>query len=160
MRFAIVEAIKALENGDVPIGAVVVRENNVIGKGFNQVETLNDSTAHAEMIAITAASNTINDWRLTDSYIFVTKEPCPMCAGAILNSRIKGIVHGVDDKKWGSCGSYYDICRDNRDSRFPIVIGKILEKDCRDIINEFFKNIRKSNLWPASFLYLKELFIF
>ena len=85
MRFALVEAIKAFECGEVPIGCVVVKENRIIGKGFNQVETLKDATAHAEMIAITSASGTNDDWRLNNCFLFVTKEPCPMCAGAILN---------------------------------------------------------------------------
>ena len=81
------------------VGCLLVKDNRIIGKGYNQVESLNDSTAHAEMIAITSASNTNHDWRLDDCFIFVTKEPCPMCAGAILNSRIRGIVYGLADKK-------------------------------------------------------------
>ena len=146
MRFAIIEAIKALDNGEIPIGAIVVSNNNIIGRGYNQVESLNDSTAHAEMIAITAASSTNENWRLTDAFIFVTKEPCPMCAGAILNSRIKGIVYGFPDKKWGSCGSFYDICRDNRENKFPIIISDVLKVDCKDLIENFFKMRRKSKV--------------
>ena len=143
MRYAIIEAIKALDSGEVPIGAVVVTNERIVGKGFNQVETLNDATAHAEMIAITSASSTNEDWRLKDSYLFVTKEPCPMCAGAILNSRLKGVIYGFADKEWGACGSYYDICRDRKSNNFPIIIGGILEPDCRYLIEEFFKKIRK-----------------
>ena len=143
MEYAIIEAIKALDNGEVPIGALIVHNNRIIGKGYNQVESLNDATAHAEMIAITSASNTKEDWRLDDSFLFVTKEPCPMCAGAILNSRIKGIVYGISDKKWGSCGSYYDICRDQKENKLPIIIPNVLEKDCRYLIDQFFNKIRK-----------------
>ena len=142
MRFAIIEAVKALDNGDVPIGAVIVKDNRIIGKGYNQVEMLGDSTAHAEILAITSASNTIEDWRLNESFIFVTKEPCPMCAGAILNSRIKGIVYGVSDKKWGACGSYYDICRDNRRTNFPIIKGGVLSEDCKFLLKDFFIKLR------------------
>jgi len=144
MRSAIIEAVKALDNGEVPIGAVIVNKERVIGKGYNQVESLNDSTAHAEMIAITSASNTNEDWRLSESFLFVTKEPCPMCAGAILNSRLKGVIYGFPDKEWGACGSYYDICRDRKSKNFPIILGGILESDCKYLIEEFFSKIRKS----------------
>ena len=143
MKHALIEAIKGLDEGEVPVGAIVVKDNRIIGKGYNQVESLNDSTAHAEMIAITSASNTNNDWRLDDSFLFVTKEPCPMCAGAILNSRIRGIVYGLADEKWGSCGSYYDICRDNKKNNFPIIIGGILEDDAKFLMEEFFNKVRK-----------------
>ena len=143
MRFALVEAIKAFECGEVPIGCVVVKENRIIGKGFNQVETLKDATAHAEMIAITSASGTNDDWRLNNCFLFVTKEPCPMCAGAILNSRIKAIIYGTPDKEKGSCGSYYDICRDNKQNNFPIIMGGVLQKDSENLIKEFFQNTRK-----------------
>ena len=93
-------------------------------------------------IAITSASSTNEDWRLSDSFLFVTKEPCPMCAGAILNSRLKGIIYGFYDKEWGACGSYYDICRDKKINKFPIIKGGVLENDCRYLINEFFNKVR------------------
>ena len=143
MKFALLEAIKAFDSGEVPIGCVIVKNNKIIGKGFNQVETLNDATAHAEMIAITAASGTNEDWRLDDCFLFVTKEPCSMCAGAILNSRVKAVIYGIPDKDSGACGSYYDICRDNKQNNFPIIKGGILENDSRSLIQEFFQNIRK-----------------
>jgi len=143
MRLALVEAIKAFDSGEVPIGCIIVKENRIIGKGFNQVETLKDATAHAEMIAITSASGTNADWRLNDCFLFVTKEPCPMCAGAILNSRIKAIIYGLPDKDMGSCGSYYDICRDNKQNNFPIIIGGILQGDSENLIKKFFQNARK-----------------
>ena len=143
MNLALIEARKAFRNKEVPIGAIIVKNNKIIGKGFNQVETLNDATAHAEMIAITAASGTNEDWRLDDCFLFVTKEPCSMCAGAILNSRVKAIIYGIPDKDSGACGSYYDICRDNKQNNFPIIKGGILENDSRSLIQEFFQNIRK-----------------
>ena len=143
MSFAIKEAEKALELKEVPIGAVVVKDSRIIGRGYNQVESLNDATAHAEMIAITSASNTNEDWRLSDSFLFVTKEPCPMCAGAILNSRLRGVVYGFVDKEWGACGSYYDICRDKKINKFPIIKGSVLEDDCRYLIEQFFSKVRK-----------------
>ena len=126
MRFAINEAIKAFDDGETPIGAVVVSKNKIIGRGYNQVEKLNDPTAHAEMIAITSAANSLSDWRLDDTSIFVTKEPCPMCAGAILNSRIKFIG-----------------CRDKSENNKPVIAGGILEDDCKYLINKFFSILRK-----------------
>ena len=143
MRYAIIEGVKALNDGEVPIGAVIISQNKIIGRGYNQVESLNDATAHAEMIAITSASNTNEDWRLSDSFLFVTKEPCPMCAGAILNSRLRGVVYGFADKEWGACGSYYDICRDKKINKFPIIKGSVLEDDCRYLIEQFFSKVRK-----------------
>ena len=143
MRHALAEAIKGFDDGEVPVGAIVVKDSRIIGKGYNQVESLNDSTAHAEMIAITSASNTNQNWRLDDCFIFITKEPCPMCAGAILNSRVRGIIYGLHDEKWGSCGSYYDICRDNKRNNFPIIVGGVLEDDSRFLMEEFFSKLRK-----------------
>ena len=143
MKFALLEAIKAYDSGEVPIGCVIVKNSKIIGKGYNQVESLRDATAHAEMIAITSASSTNEDWRLNDCFLFVTKEPCPMCAGAILNSRIKAIIYGISDNERGACGSYYDICRDNKQNNFPIIKGGVLEEDSRSLITEFFQNRRK-----------------
>ena len=143
MKYALLEAIKAYDAGEVPIGCIIVKNNKIIGRGYNQVETLSDATAHAEMIAITSASSTNEDWRLNDCFLFVTKEPCPMCAGAILNSRLKAIIYGIPDKEIGACGSYYDICRDNKQNNFPIIKGGVLEGDSRSLIREFFQNRRK-----------------
>ena len=139
MRFAVVEAIKALDNGDVPIGAVVVNDNNIIGRGFNQVEMLNDSTAHAEMIAITSAANSLGDWRLDDCTLYVTKEPCLMCSGAIVNSRIKMIVFGAYDKDYGCASSLYQLCSSLKFPHQATVRGGIMETECRRIIQEFFE---------------------
>ena len=129
---------KAFSNDEVPVGAVVVCFDRIIGKGYNQCETLNDATAHAEILAITAASNTLDDWRLNECTIYVTKEPCAMCAGAIINSRLKRLVFGAYDDKKGACGSLYQICGDKRLDSDTIVQGGVMEDQCVSIIKEFF----------------------
>ena len=143
MEMALQEAVKAFQVDEVPIGAVVIQNNTVIGRGYNQRETLKDPTAHAEMIAITAAANTKGDWRLNDCVLYVTKEPCPMCAGAIVNSRLKMVVFGCYDEQEGCCGSLYQICRDPRFKHQLIVKGGILEDHCNALIQEFFTQKRK-----------------
>ncbi len=138
MNYAFFEAKKAYKLDEVPIGAIVVLNNQIIGKGYNQCEALSDPTAHAEMIAITAAANTLGDWRLEEGILFVTKEPCAMCAGAILNSRLKMIVFGCYDNDAGCCGSIYNLCGDPILNNTIIVKGGILKDTCRDILNAFF----------------------
>ena len=143
MRVALQEAEKAFYAKEVPVGAVVVKDNLIIGRGYNQCESLHDPTAHAEIIAITSATNTLKDWRLTGCSLYVTKEPCPMCAGALVNSRVKFLGFGIYDEKEGCCGSLYQICRDPRFKHQLIVKGGILDTDCHNIIQEFFKQKRK-----------------
>ena len=143
MFYALLEANKALDKNEVPIGAVIIQHGKIIGKGYNQVEQLKDPTAHAEMIAITSAANTLNDWRLIDCELYVTKEPCSMCAGAILNSRIKSIFFGMYDEKEGCCGSLYQICQDPRFKHQASVSGGILQNDCKQLLKKFFKLQRK-----------------
>jgi tRNA(adenine34) deaminase len=135
---------KAFSNDEVPVGAVVVCFDRIIGKGYNQCESLNDATAHAEILAITAASNTLDDWRLNECTLYVTKEPCAMCAGAIINSRLKRLVFGAYDDKKGACGSLYQICGDKRLDSDTIVQGGIMEDQCVSIIKEFFSLKRDS----------------
>ena len=139
MEMALKQATIAFETDEIPIGAVVVENGTIIGRGFNQRETLKYPTAHAEMIAITAAANTIGDWRLNDSVLYVTKEPCPMCAGAIVNSRLKMVVFGCYDEQEGCCGSLYQICGDPRFGIKVAVKGGILEEKCRSMIQDFFQ---------------------
>ena len=122
--------------------AIVVKDNKIIGRGYNQREVLNDPTAHAEIIAITAASNTLNDWRLNDCSIYVTKEPCPMCAGAIINSRLKHLIFGAYDDKKGCCGSLYQLCGDKRLDSITSVKGGVLADECSMILKEFFSSKR------------------
>ena len=139
IKKAIRLAEKAFSEGEVPVGAIVVKDNKIIGRGYNQRETLNDPTAHAEIIAITAASNTINDWRLNDCSIYVTKEPCPMCAGAIINSRVSKLVFGSYDDKKGCCGSLYQLCGDKRLDSITAVKGGIMEEQCSMLLKDFFR---------------------
>ena len=139
MQYALVQAEKAYEAGEVPVGAVVVFKNRIIGRGYNQRERLNDPTAHAEIIAITAAANTLEDWRLNDCFLFVTKEPCPMCAGAMVNARFKMVVFGCYDEQEGCCGSLYQLCGDPRFKTQVAVKGGVLEKRSLSLIQDFFK---------------------
>ncbi len=139
MQYALVQAEKAYEAGEVPVGAVVVFKNSIIGRGYNQRERLNDPTAHAEIIAITAAANTLEDWRLNDCFLFVTKEPCPMCAGAMVNARFKMVVFGCYDEQEGCCGSLYQLCGDPRFKTQVAVKGGVLEKRSLSLIQDFFK---------------------
>ena len=139
MQHALVQAEKAYEAEEVPVGAVVVFKNRIIGRGYNQRERLNDPTAHAEIIAITAAANTLEDWRLNDCFLFVTKEPCPMCAGAIVNARFKMVVFGCYDEEAGCCGSLYQLCGDPRFKTKVAVKGGVLEKRSLSLIQDFFK---------------------
>jgi tRNA(adenine34) deaminase len=131
-------AEKAFSLDEVPVGAVVVCYDRIIGKGYNQCESLNDATAHAEVLAISAASNTLDNWRLNECEIYVTKEPCAMCAGAIINSRIRRVVFGSYDDKKGACASLYQICGDKRLGSGTFVNGGVMEKECTSILKEFF----------------------
>jgi len=147
MRAAIDQANIALENDDVPVGAVIVCENKIIAKGCNQRQQLNDPTAHAEIIALTAAAEHIGHWRLLNCTIYVTLEPCPMCAGALVLARIDRLVFGCDDPKTGACGSLYNIVQDNRlNHRLEITKG-VLADDCSKMLQDFFsvKRERKDN---------------
>ena len=139
MRLALLQAQKAYESNEIPVGAIVVLDNKVIGRGYNQREMLNDPTAHAEIIAITAAANTIEDWRLNQCVLYVTKEPCAMCAGAIINSRLKMVVFGCYDKEMGCCGSLYQLCGDSHLKNNTAVRGGIMEEECLSIIHDFFQ---------------------
>ena len=143
MMVALQEAEKAFHEEEVPVGAVVVKENLIIGRGYNQCEGLHDPTAHAEIIAITSAANTLKDWRLEGCNLYVSKEPCPMCAGALLNARVKLLGFGMYDEQEGCCGSLYQLCRDPRFKHQLTVRGGILEDHCNALIQTFFKQKRK-----------------
>ena len=142
MRAALRLAEMAGEQGEVPIGAVAVKEGRIIAKGWNQVETLKDATAHAELLAMTAAAAAVGDWRLDGVTIYVTKEPCAMCAGALVNTRVDRVVYGMSDPRSGCAGSALDI------TGFPgmlhrvQVTGGILEEECKQIIRDFFLRVR------------------
>ena len=139
MFSALSEAKKAEKMDEVPIGSIIVKDNAIIGRGFNQMESLKDSTAHAEIIAITSASNTIGDWRLNKCSLYVTKEPCLMCVGAILNSRIENLYYGMSDKENGYITTKKFI---NNSVHLKSIEGSILEFDSKKIIQDFFLNKR------------------
>ncbi|NOX36300.1 MAG: tRNA adenosine(34) deaminase TadA [Calditrichaeota bacterium] len=145
MEQAFSEAEKAYEKGEVPIGAVVVFENRVIGRGHNLTETLQDPTAHAEMLAITAAADYLGSRRLLDTRLYVTLEPCPMCAGAIVLARIPLLVYGASDPKAGACGTLYNIVQDKRLNHRAEVISGIMETKCALILTDFFRKLRETN---------------
>ena len=145
MKEALKEARLAFRNGEIPVGAVVVLENRVIGKGHNQVEMLQDPTAHAEMIAITAAANTIGNKRLLDATLYVTVEPCSMCAGAIVLARLKRVVYGVQDLKTGAHSSLFNLLHDPRLNHRIEVLPGVLNQDCQDLMMTFFEEVRKRN---------------
>jgi len=143
MQAALSLARVAADKGDVPVGAIVVNETGeILGTGQNLREQSNDPTAHAEVIAIRQAAEKIGSWRLDDLTMVVTLEPCAMCAGAILQSRIKRLVFGAWDEKAGAVGSVHDLIRDSRLNRKTEVYSGILEIDCTQLIKIYFKNIR------------------
>jgi tRNA(adenine34) deaminase len=144
MNQAFKEAEKALQIREVPVGAIVVLNDVIIGKGYNQVEQLKDATAHAEILAITAASNYIDNWRLENAVLYVTKEPCVMCAGAVLNSRVSRVVFSAYDKKFGAGGSKYDLMRENS-KWFVEIIPGILNDRGEGMLADFFKDLRVKN---------------
>lgn len=135
-------AVKAFSEGEVPVGAIVVKGGKIIGRGYNQRERLNDPTAHAEILAITAAAGTLQNWRLADCIIYVTKEPCPMCAGAIINARLNQLIFGAYDEEKGCCGSLYQLCGDRRLDSRTAVKGGVEEEMCTALLTEFFQSKR------------------
>jgi len=143
MREALKEAQKAFEENEVPIGAVAVNKNQIIGRGHNRTESLQDPTAHAEIIAITAASNALNSWRLKDVVIYTTVEPCIMCAGALVLARVKKIVFGARDEKFGGCGSVFNIVNEKRLNHQVKVIEGVLKNDALTLMKKFFEKKRK-----------------
>ena len=143
MRVALQEATLALKKKEVPVGAVVVYQDKIIGRGHNQTETLNDPTAHAEILAIGAAANYLNSWRLSEAVLYVTLEPCAMCAGAIVLARMKKLVFGAFDLKAGACGSLYNLVQDGRLNHQVEVIPEVLKEDCSALLQAFFKELRE-----------------
>ena len=143
MQLALAEARASLEHGDVPIGAVIVHEGEVIARAHNQRELLQDPTAHAEIIALTQAASAMGTWRLTGCVLYVTLEPCVMCAGALVLARIARLVYGADDPKAGACVSLYRIPEDERlNHRLPVTAG-VLAGECSEILRGFFRTRRR-----------------
>ena len=140
---ALAEAENAFAAGEVPVGAVAVHGTTIVGRAYNQVETLKDATAHAEILALTQAAAALGDWRMEEVELFVTKEPCAMCAGACVNARVKRVVYGLADPRSGACGSALDV------TGFPGMLwqvevkGGVLADECGAIIKEFFRQVRE-----------------
>lgn len=144
INIALNEAKKAAKKGEVPIGAVIVKDGKIISRGHNKKESSKKATAHAEIIAIEKASKKLGDWRLNGCILYVTCEPCIMCAGAIYQSRISKVVYGCPDKRWGAFGSIIDIRKCKELNHKVVVVDGILENECSKILVDFFKLNRKS----------------
>lgn len=143
MQQALVEAQKAYDMGEVPIGAVIVKDGKIIARGHNLRETEKDPTLHAEMVAIREAAQHLGGWRLTGCELYVTIEPCPMCAGAIIQARIQRVVFGALDPKAGCAGSLYNLLQDSRFNHRVEVVGGVMEEECRRIMQDFFRERRE-----------------
>lgn len=142
MARAFMLAEQALEEGEVPVGAIVVHKGSIVGKGYNQVERMNDPTAHAEMIAISAACETLSQKYLNECTLYVTLEPCPMCAGAAVWSKLKTVVFGAVDPKSGGCGSVFNISSNNKLNHSVEIIQGVMEAESEFLLKEFFRNKR------------------
>jgi len=145
MNEALIEAKKALDEKEVPVGAIVLANDRIIGRGHNSTERLKDPTAHAEIIALSAAANFLNNWRLNDAAIYVTLEPCLMCTGALVLSRIKRLVFGAYDEKFGACGSVYNIPFDARFNHTFDVISGVRIEESKVLLKTFFEAQRIKN---------------
>jgi tRNA(adenine34) deaminase len=143
MRRALIQAETAAEAGEVPVGAIAVMNGEIIAKAWNQVELLKDATAHAEILVITQAAAALSDWRLDQVDIYVTKEPCAMCAGAMVNSRVRRVIYGMPDTRSGAAGSALNVTGFEGMLWKVEVTAGILELECRELIQTFFKAVRK-----------------
>ncbi len=143
MKEAIEEAKKALAKDEVPIGAVIVKDGEIIGRGHNLRETSNDATTHAEILAIRDANNAVNNWRLEECDLYVTLEPCVMCSGAAVLSRLRTIYYGPGDPKGGAAGTLMNILQDDRLNHQVNVVSGVLEEDCQRLLKDFFKALRE-----------------
>ncbi len=142
MKEAYKLAQKAQNEGEVPVGAVIVYEDKIIARGYNRRKKDETTDSHAEMVAIKKANKKIGSWRLEDCDIYVTLEPCPMCAGAIVQARIRSVYYGAKDTKAGAFGSVFDITKIEGLNHYPTVEGGIMEEECGTILTEFFRNLR------------------
>ena len=144
MKEALKEAKKAFDLDEVPIGAVLVYQDKVIAKGYNQVELLRDATAHAEMLCLTAGAESMENWRLTDTTLYCTLEPCTMCAGAMFSSRVSRVVWGAPDLRVGANGSWVDLFSQKHPIHAIEVLGGILQEEAADLMRRFFQKVRKN----------------
>src|SRR6516165_7511307 len=143
MGEALRQAAKAYEKEEVPVGAVIVREGRIIARAYNQVEELKDATAHAEMLALTQAESAVGDWRLTDCTLYVTKEPCPMCAGAIVHTRIQRVIFGCADPSGGAAGSMMNLLQMPTFNHRCEITSGVLQNECAAILQDFFRKRRE-----------------
>lgn len=150
MALAIAEAKKARAIGEVPIGAIIVHNNAIIGRGYNEREHLRSPVAHAEMTAIAEASRHLDAWRLLDCRLYVTLEPCPMCAGAILQARIPLVVYGTADPKAGCAGTLMNLLQEPRFNHRTTVISDVMQPQCSDLLQSFFRQLRQARKARAS----------
>ena len=144
MRLALALAHEAMSLGEVPVGAVIVRDGRVLSQAFNLRETLDDPTAHAERVALSLAGRAVGNWRLDGCTMFVTLEPCPMCAGAIVLARLAAVVYGASDPKAGACRSLYRLVDDRRLNHRAEVRGGVLASECAAVLSQFFQDRRRS----------------
>ncbi|MGA3162748.1 MAG: tRNA adenosine(34) deaminase TadA [Verrucomicrobiota bacterium] len=144
MGGALRQAARAYEAGEVPVGAVIVRGGRIIARAFNQVEQLKDATAHAEMLALTQAEESVGNWRLTDCTLYVTKEPCPMCAGAMVHTRLARVVFGASDPKGGAAGSAMNLLQCPALNHHCEITGGVREEECRELLQSFFAGQRQA----------------
>jgi len=142
MREALRQAQKAYTASEVPVGAVIVREGKMIARAYNQVELLKDATAHAEMLALTQAEAAVGDWRLTDCDLYVTKEPCPMCAGALVHTRIRRVIFGCPDPSAGAAGSVMNLFQMPALNHRCEITSAVLQQECAAILQDFFRKRR------------------
>ena len=149
MQMALDLAQEAYRAEEVPVGAVLVKDGEILATGFNQRECLQDPTAHAELLAIRAAAEAMGSWRLTDTTLYVTLEPCAMCAGAIIQSRISRLVFGTWDPKAGACGSICDLTAETRFNHRVIVHSGMMAEDCRHLLQHFFQQLREAQPVPS-----------
>ena len=150
MKEALRQARRAFAADEVPVGAVIVREGQIIARAWNQVEMLKDATAHAEMLAITQAEAAVEDWRLTDCDLYVTKEPCPMCAGAIVHARLRRVIFGCPDAKGGGAGGLLNILQMPQLNHRSEITPGVMAEVCLHLLREFFRARRQSSLPPSS----------
>ena len=143
MQEALEEAKKAYKKLEIPVGVVIVKDGQIIARAHNMKEEKKDTTKHAEIIAIQRASKKLNSWRLNDCEMYVTLEPCPMCAGALIQSRIKKVYIGTKDKKTGACGSVLNLLEDYKFNHQVEIENGILSKECEEILKKFFKELRE-----------------
>lgn len=149
MGEALRQARRAAAQDEVPIGAVIVRGRDIIARAWNQVETLKDATAHAEMLAITQAESAVGDWRLTDCDLYVTKEPCPMCAGAIVHARVSRVIYGCSDLKTGGAGGMINLLNVRAMNHRCEITAGVRELECRAVLQRFFREKRGTALGPG-----------